>query len=60
MLFKELHMSKDKLTVTIHIGGKQVDKLSAEQCERIAQRLTETMSLYYTAHPEERKEIRNA
>lgn len=53
-------MSKNTLTVTLHIGDKQVDKLSPEQCERMAQRLTETMSLYYTSHPEERKEIRNA
>lgn len=41
------------LTVTFHIGGKQVDKLTPEQSERMAQRLSETMSLYYTAHPEE-------
>lgn len=41
------------LTVTFHIGGNQVDKLTAEQSERMAQRLSETMSLYYTAHPEE-------
>jgi hypothetical protein len=41
------------LTVTLHIGGKQVDKLTAEQCERMARRLSDTMSLYYTAHSEE-------
>jgi hypothetical protein len=58
MLKKELSMSKDKpLTVTLHIGGKQVDKLTAEQCDRITERLSETMSLYYTAHPEELKNI---
>lgn len=44
---------KNELTVTLHIGDKQVDKLSAEQGERIAQRLSDVMSLYYTAHPEE-------
>ena len=44
---------KNTLTVTLHIGGQQVDKLTAEQSERMAQRLSETMSLYYTAHPEE-------
>ena len=45
---------KDKpLTVTLHIGGKQVETLTAEQSERMAQRLSEAMSLYYTAHPEE-------
>jgi hypothetical protein len=45
---------KDKpLTVTFHIGGKQVDKLTPEQIDRMAQRLSEAMSIYYTAHPTE-------
>lgn len=51
-------MRDTKLTVTLHIGGKQVDKLTAEQSERMAQRLTETMSLYYTAHPNEYQELK--
>lgn len=42
-----------KLTVTFHIGGKQVDSLTTEQLDRMADRLSEGMSLYYTAHPEE-------
>lgn len=46
-------MKDTKLTVTLHIGGKQVDKLTSEQSERMAQRLSETMSLYYTARPKE-------
>jgi hypothetical protein len=46
-------MKNAKLTVTLHIGGKQVDKLTTEQSERMAQRLSETMSLYYTANPKE-------
>ena len=49
---------KDTLTVTLHIGGKQVDKLTAEQSERMAQRLSETMSLYYTAHSEEYSKLK--
>ena len=44
-------MSKP-LSVTLHIGGKQVDTLTQEQRERMAQRLSEAMSIYYTAHPE--------
>lgn len=40
-------MSKP-LTVTLHIGGKQIDKLTAEQCDRMAQKLSETMSSYYS------------
>ena len=50
-------MAKE-LTVTLHIGGNQIDKLTAEQSERIAQRLSETMSLYYTAHPTEFTQIK--
>lgn len=53
-------MRKDtKLTVTLHIGGKQVDKLTDDQRERMAQRLSEVMSTYYTAHPEEYQQIKN-
>ena len=46
-------MKETKLTVTLHIGGKQVDKLTPEQSERMAERLSESMSLYYTAHLKE-------
>lgn len=46
------------LTVTLHIGGKQVDELTDEQCEKISQRLSETMSLYYTAHIDEYQKIK--
>jgi hypothetical protein len=46
------------LTVTLHIGGKQVDKLTDEQKERMAQRLSETMSLYYTSHKGEFEKIK--
>lgn len=51
-------MKEKKLTVTLHIGGKQVDKLTPEQTERMAERLSEVMSLYYTANPEEYREIK--
>lgn len=46
------------LTVTLHIGGKQIDNLTTEQCERMAQRLSERMSLYYTAHTDELKQLK--
>ena len=52
-------MRKDKpLTFTLHIGGKQVDTLTEEQREKLAQRLSEAMTTYYTAHPEEFKKIK--
>lgn len=46
------------LTVTLHIGGKQIETLTAEQCEQMAQRLADTMSLYYTSHRDEFKKIK--
>ena len=51
-------MRENKLTVTLHIGSKQVESLTAEQSDRMAERLSEAMSLYYTAHPEEYQEIK--
>ena len=52
-------MAKDTpLTVTLHIGGKQVDKLTPEQCEGMAKRLKETMSLYYTSNLEEYAKVK--
>ena len=52
-------MKDTKLTATLHIGGKQVDKLTAEQSERIVERLSEAMSVYYTAHLEEYQKLKN-
>lgn len=49
-------MAKTKnkpLTCTFYVGGKQVEKLTEEQLEVMAQRLSTVMSAYYTAHPEE-------
>ena len=46
-------MKQDTLTVTFHIGGQQVESLTSEQTERMAERLSDAMSIYYTAHPEE-------
>lgn len=51
-------MKDQKLTVTLHIGDKQVESLTSEQCERMAQRLSDAMSTYYTAHPDEYQRIK--
>ena len=45
-------MSKN-LTVTLHMGDKLIESLTPEQCERIAERLTDVMGKFYTLHPEE-------
>ena len=55
-------LAKDKkkqLTVTLFVGGKQVDSLTPEQRQRMADRLSKTMSNYYTGHVDEYKEIKN-
>jgi hypothetical protein len=52
-------MKSKPLTVTLHIGGKEVERLTEEQACRMAERLSEAMSLYYTANPEEYKEIKS-
>ena len=53
-------LAKDKkkeLTVTLYIGGKQIDTLTAEQSERMAKKLGETMSTFYTSHLAEYERI---
>lgn len=47
-----------KLSFTLYLGDKQIDKLTDEQWEKMAERLKVTMSAYYTAHPEEYKNIK--
>ena len=47
-------MGRNKpLTATLFVNGKQVDTLTEEQREAIAQRLGEAMSIYYSNHPDE-------
>lgn len=46
------------LTCTFFVGGKQVEKLTPEQCERMAQKVGEVMSLYYTANPDEYRQLK--
>lgn len=48
-------MKQKELTFTLHIGGKQVETLTEEQREKLAQRLSETMSRYYGNHLDEFK-----
>lgn len=52
-------MAKQKpLTVTLHIGGKQVERLTEEQTEKMAKKLSEAMSIYYTANADEYVKMR--
>lgn len=51
-------MKNKPLTVTLHIGGKQVESLTPDQVDRMAKKLSEVMSLYYTANPAEFTKIK--
>ena len=49
---------EQKLTCTFFVGNKQVDKLTPEYLDKMAQRLGEAMSIYYTAHMDEYKKLK--
>ena len=44
---------RKKLTVTLFIGDKRIDKLTPEQSDRMSERLSQVMSRYYSSHIEE-------
>lgn len=53
-------MAKRKpLTVVLYYKGEQVETLPQEARDRISERLTEVMSTYYTAHPEEYSAVKD-
>ena len=49
---------QQKLTCTFFVGGQPVEKLTEAQLDKMARRLEEAMSTYYTAHPDEFKNIK--
>ena len=51
-------MKNKPLTVTLHIGGKQVESLTSEQLDRMSKKLSEVMSAYYSANPDEFSKIK--
>ena len=44
---------QQKLTYSFYVGGVQVEKLTPEHKQKIGERLSEAMSLYYSQHPDE-------
>ena len=44
-------------TWTYYVNGEKGDKLTDEQCDRICEMLSEAMSRYYAAHPDEFKKL---
>ena len=50
---------EQKLTCTFFVGGKQVDKLSPDHLEKMASKLGDAMSIYYTAHIDEYQKLKS-
>lgn len=46
-------MARKEITVKLFIGEKQVDRLPEGYWDRMMDRVSETMSRYYTQHPDE-------
>jgi phenylpyruvate tautomerase PptA (4-oxalocrotonate tautomerase family) len=44
---------RKEITVSFHVGSERVEHLTEDYKEQLAKRLSETMSQYYTARPEE-------
>lgn len=51
-------MKQKEITFTLYVGDKKVETLTAEQRKRIADRLSKTMSLYYTNHALEYQKLK--
>lgn len=47
-----------ELTVTLYVGRERVEKLTDDQIKRMAQKIGEAMSVYYTQNPDEYKRIK--
>jgi hypothetical protein len=47
-----------KLSFTLYLGDKQIDKLTDEQWAKMAENLRQTMTTYYLGHPEEAEKIK--
>jgi len=49
---------KQQLTCTFYLGGKRIDKLTPEQLDKMAHRIGEAMSTYYTQNISEYLKIK--
>lgn len=48
---------QQQLTYSFYVGGVKVDKLTPEQLDRMSERLSKSMSEYYTQHPDEYRRL---
>lgn len=44
---------QQQLTYSFYVAGVKVDRLTPEQLDRMSERLSKSMSEYYTRHPDE-------
>ena len=51
-------MKKQEYKILLYLGDKQVETLPQEVREKISQRLSKQMSIYYTARPQEFQKIK--
>ena len=51
-------MKTKPLTVSFYIGNERIEALTELQKQAMSDRVSETMSLYYSAHPEELLKIK--
>ncbi len=47
------------LTCTFFVGGKPIERLTTEQLDRMAERLGEAMSSYYSRHIDEYQNLKS-
>ena len=48
-----------QITVKLYIGNQEIETLTEEHREKIAERLSKEMSLYYTNNPNEYEKVWN-
>ena len=51
-------MAGKALTCTYYVSGKQVERLTPEHLDKMAQRIGETLSKFYSVHPDEYRKIK--
>ena len=51
-------MAGKTLTCTFFVGGKQVERLTPEHLDKMAQRIGEALSKFYSVHLDEYRKIK--
>jgi hypothetical protein len=51
-------MKQKPIKVTLYLGEKQIQSLPEEYKDEMSKRLSERMSTFYTAHPQEFQKIK--